>query len=403
MPPMTEPARSRRLGALAHNGAGVVPMLTSLSDLSSVGSRAAVVDIVTRHVVTDTAATRAVSVDAIDATRYAHKIDSTLRGNWASELVARHAATGHPVLVVPAYPALGRTCVGGIVFDDVFRFTRGSRSRRAGTDQDQPPGRPAEGAGALDVVGCRDLTDLVDWLEVPGGIAIADAATTTTCADRQPMGRCRGVLLAGTSGAIGAAGARLFDSEERNNVRPWKDPCSSCAAAPTRGRRAGGSGRGSRVRGCSATGTSAPSTLSTRGIRSCSHRSHWTSRCRPTRQRRRWRRWRGGDHDLGQPSARRDGRDRRRHRRRGPRRGALDVGGSVVDGMPWSLRPGRDRPLIVTRAGGFGGRHALVDLLWGTLRHDDRRRWRSRWATRRASARRSSCARRRGRLLRRLA
>ncbi len=49
----------------------------------------------------------------------------------------------------------------------------------------------------------------------------------------------------------------------------------------------------------------------------------------------------------------------------GPER--LDVGGLVVDGTPWSLRPGRDRPLIVTRAGGFGGPDALVDLVWGTL------------------------------------
>ena len=49
----------------------------------------------------------------------------------------------------------------------------------------------------------------------------------------------------------------------------------------------------------------------------------------------------------------------------GPER--LDVGGLVVDGTPWSLRPGRDRPLIVTRSGGFGGPDALVDLLWGAL------------------------------------
>ena len=49
----------------------------------------------------------------------------------------------------------------------------------------------------------------------------------------------------------------------------------------------------------------------------------------------------------------------------GPER--LDVGGLVVDGTPWSLRPGRDRPLIVTRAGGFGGPDALVELVWGTL------------------------------------
>jgi uncharacterized protein YgbK (DUF1537 family) len=49
----------------------------------------------------------------------------------------------------------------------------------------------------------------------------------------------------------------------------------------------------------------------------------------------------------------------------GPER--LDVGGLVVDGTPWSLRPGQDGPLIVTRAGGFGGPDALVELVWGTL------------------------------------
>ena len=49
----------------------------------------------------------------------------------------------------------------------------------------------------------------------------------------------------------------------------------------------------------------------------------------------------------------------------GPER--LDVGGLVVDGTPWALRPGRDRPLIVTRGGGFGGPDALVELVWGTL------------------------------------
>jgi hypothetical protein len=49
----------------------------------------------------------------------------------------------------------------------------------------------------------------------------------------------------------------------------------------------------------------------------------------------------------------------------GPER--LDVGGLVVDGTPWSLRPGQAGPLIVTRAGGFGGPDALVELVWGTL------------------------------------
>jgi uncharacterized protein YgbK (DUF1537 family) len=46
--------------------------------------------------------------------RHVHKIDSTLRGNWAVE-VAALAARGHQVVVIPAHPAAGRTCVGGVV------------------------------------------------------------------------------------------------------------------------------------------------------------------------------------------------------------------------------------------------------------------------------------------------
>ena len=100
----------------------------------------------------------------------------------------------------------------------------GSRCTRApaGHDVRAPisTSRPADllqAAGALDVVGCHDLTDLVDWLEVPGGIAVADAATDNDLAAiaNRWVG-VDGVLLAGTSAAIGAAGARLFDSGERN-------------------------------------------------------------------------------------------------------------------------------------------------------------------------------------------
>ena len=192
------------------------------------------------------------SVDAIDAARYAHKIDSTLRGNWASELVARHAATGHPVLVVPAYPALGRTCVGGVVLDDGVPVHEGA----AGHDVRAPisTSRPADllrAAGALDVVGCHDLTDLVDWLEVPGGIAVADAATDNDLgAIANRWVGVEGVLLAGTSAAIGAAGARLFDSEERNE-RPvvHGSVLVVCGSAHPRAARAGRAGRGTGCAG----------------------------------------------------------------------------------------------------------------------------------------------------------
>jgi 4-hydroxythreonine-4-phosphate dehydrogenase len=357
-------------GALAHDGAGVVPMLTSLGDLTSVGSRAAVVDIATRHVVADMAATRAVSVAAIDATRTAHKIDSTLRGNWASELVARHAATGHPVLVVPAYPALGRTCVGGIVFDDGVPVHEGA----AGHDVRAPisTSRPADllkAAGALDVVGCHDLTDLVDWLEVPGGIAIADAATDNDLgAIANRWVGVEGVLLAGTSAAIGAAGARLFDSGERNE-RPGVDGsvlvvCGSAHPraveqvdrAAEHGARVFRDGYELAADALAAGDPvvlAPPVTDEPMSAEAAATAMVEMARAVSTIS---------ANHQLGAIVV--IGGDTA-GAVLGPER--LDVGGLVVDGTPWALRPGRDRPLIVTRAGGFGGPDALVDLVWGTL------------------------------------
>jgi uncharacterized protein YgbK (DUF1537 family) len=357
-------------GALAHDGAGVVPMLTSLSELSSVGSRAAVVDIATRHGAADMAATRAVSVDSIDASRYAHKIDSTLRGNWANELVARHAANGHPVLVVPAYPGLGRTCVGGVVLEDGLPVHEGA----AGHDVRAPisTSRPADllkAAGALDVVGCHDLTDLVDWLEVPGGIAIADAATDNDLAAiaNRWVG-VDGVLLAGTSAAIGAAGARLFDSGERNE-RPsvHGSVLVVCGSAHPRAveqvERA--EERGARVLrdgyelALDAVADGEPIVLAppapAERMAADVAATALTDLARAVYTI-------TANHQLGAMVV--IGGDTA-DAVLGPER--LDVGGLVVDGTPWSLRPGRERPLIVTRAGGFGGPDALVELVWGTL------------------------------------
>jgi len=38
------------------------------------------------------------------------------------------------------------------------------------------------------------------------------------------------------------------------------------------------------------------------------------------------------------------------------------VGGHAAPGMPWSLDEHGGGPLVVTKAGGFGGPDALVDL-----------------------------------------
>ena len=70
-----------------------------------------VVDLASRHLSPLEAGARAAVISA----GAAHKIDSTLRGNWAHELVARQRASRRAVLVVPAFPAAGRTCVDGVV------------------------------------------------------------------------------------------------------------------------------------------------------------------------------------------------------------------------------------------------------------------------------------------------
>lgn len=76
-----------------------------------------VLDLRSRHLPADEAASRLREVASRAASFRAHKIDSTLRGNWASELAAV-AHLGRPVLLVPAFPAAGRTCVDGQVLVD---------------------------------------------------------------------------------------------------------------------------------------------------------------------------------------------------------------------------------------------------------------------------------------------
>ncbi|CAN0492439.1 unnamed protein product, partial [Phaeothamnion confervicola] len=101
-------------GACARDGAPVA-VVAGISNHVRVPG---VVDLATRHLSASTAAERARTVDRVDvASVHAHKIDSTLRGNWAAEIAARHGASGRPVLVVPALPALGRICRDGTVLE----------------------------------------------------------------------------------------------------------------------------------------------------------------------------------------------------------------------------------------------------------------------------------------------
>ena len=48
------------------------------------------------------------------------------------------------------------------------------------------------------------------------------------------------------------------------------------------------------------------------------------------------------------------------------------VGGTLAPGVPWSQRADGSGPLVITKAGGFGHRTTLVDLLAGRSPSEER-------------------------------
>lgn len=159
--------------------------------------------------------------DASGGAAGAHKIDSSLRGNWARELVARRRRASH-VVVVAALPGLGRTCRGGVVLVDGVPVAEGP----AGRDPRSPvrwsePWRHLVAAGARpdDVATVGHADGLATWLDGDGGFAVCDAATgedldafaavwarAVTRPVTRPVNPSPPVL-AGTAAAVAAAAA----------------------------------------------------------------------------------------------------------------------------------------------------------------------------------------------------
>ena len=83
--------------------------------VASSAAECVVIDLRSRHVPPLEARRRIIAV-ASDV-RHVHKIDSTLRGNWAAELSAL-VEIGRRVVLIPSHPPLGRVCVGGVVLVD---------------------------------------------------------------------------------------------------------------------------------------------------------------------------------------------------------------------------------------------------------------------------------------------
>jgi D-threonate/D-erythronate kinase len=209
-----------RTGALETAGACAAAGLAAavaVSVTADVTVSALVVDLATRHLPVTQAAALASAASQASVGRSAHKIDSTLRGAWADELVARHRATGRPVLVVPAFPAMGRVCVDGVVLIDgrpVAEVVRDARGQLASS-------RPADllrAAGAGSVVDVRDAGE-VSFENAPfvvcDAVSDADLAAAASLWQRNPAW-----VLAGTAATIGAGAAALADGSGRAAATP---------------------------------------------------------------------------------------------------------------------------------------------------------------------------------------
>lgn len=240
-------------GACAELGCGSVPVLiwSSVEMLSGLNDPVVVLDLESRHLDPALAEDRVDHVvrhvaRAIDGgTRLAHKIDSTLRGNWAVEIVTSQQRTGTPVMVVPAFPAARRTCRDGVVFDGAVPIAEGP----AGADVRQPvrssePTRHLVAAGAERVVSVRSADELRSWaVGATGGIAVCDAATDD---DISALGaewaKHPSAVFAGTAASVAAAASCLVGHHDPTDVprpslpleRPVLVVCGSLHAAARR-------------------------------------------------------------------------------------------------------------------------------------------------------------------------
>ncbi|HMK11967.1 MAG TPA: four-carbon acid sugar kinase family protein [Acidimicrobiales bacterium] len=327
-------------GACADLGASavVVPFGDSLPD----DGQCVVLDLATRHLSVKSARARAADVHPSAA----HKIDSTLRGNWAHELVARQQTSGRPVIVVPSFPAAGRTCEGGIVLVHGTPVADGdAASDVRGPVRSSRPADHLRDAGAGSVAELRP-DEAATWLHAPAAaFAVCDARTDADLATvALAWSHHRDVIAAGTAATIAASARSVVALTGSPPAPPRLDlpaliVCGSshpvalaqvalAAAAGIEVLRADPTDRGDPVQIAAALGAEARVAISTRAFRTIVLV--------------------GGDTAasvLGDVAVR--------------------VCGTVASGIAWSRPWGDDGPLALTKPGGFGTSTTLVDLLAG--------------------------------------
>lgn len=157
-----------------------------------------VVDLRSRHLTPDEARRRMLETTA--ANHRMHKIDSTLRGNWAVEIAAV-VEGGRRVVLIPSHPLAGRVSVGGVVYVDGVPVAESE----LGNDPRLPvrSSRPSETLRGVELDGSAALTT---WLARSGsGAAIVDARTLTEIEQLVTIALdAPDVLLAGPASVVGA-------------------------------------------------------------------------------------------------------------------------------------------------------------------------------------------------------
>ncbi len=304
--------------------AQVVGPVTVTVGVAPIGS--GVVDLGSRGLSPDDAAARAALVDAVPSTWTAHKIDSTLRGNWAAELLARCEVSGRRVAVLAGWPELGRTCVGGVVH---------VHGEAIGSVLEHVPGAQL----------IADEDGLREWLAGDGEVAVCDVPDTASMVALASSVVDAGVMLAGPAGPLGVAFAAHHGRSNLSAVPTTQGPilvvCGS-ANPVSREQIARLKDRRPDIDIVSAPDAKGP--LHAGVERSLAK----VARARASKVHPATIVLLGGDTAasfLGDA----------------PR----IVGGVAATGMPWSRDVHGGGPLVITKAGGFGGPDALVELLRG--------------------------------------
>ena len=157
-----------------------------------------VVDLRSRHV-TATEARYRITATTTPAHRV-HKMDSTLRGNWAIELAAL-VELGRRVVLIPSHPRAGRVCTGGVVYVNGVPVA----DSELATDPRLPvrSSRPAESLPGPELAGPDALEA---WLSQSDfGVAIVDATTLAEIDELVAIALgAAGVIVSGPASVVGA-------------------------------------------------------------------------------------------------------------------------------------------------------------------------------------------------------